>query len=45
MAFEFYISRTAVELIALGLVIGVGAYIARDIMNDEKGTPEVITEG
>ena len=42
MAFELYfnISRTAVELLALGLVVGCGVYIAQDLITEKEPEPE-----
>lgn len=42
MAFELYfnISRTAVELLAFGLVVGCGVYIAQDLITEKEPEPE-----
>lgn len=50
MAFElcFSISRTAVEIMAfgVGVIVGAGIYIVKDLIEEEETIPEInYTEG
>lgn len=45
MAFEIYfsVSKTAVELIALGLIAGCAVYVIKDLIDEDN--PEATFEG
>lgn len=43
MAFELYfnISRTAIEIMAFGVIVGAGIYIVKDLMEEEETIPTI----